>query len=147
MVLNLVADLARKADSHSRRALRPLHVSGGHFCLRVGPSYFRGKSNSPASCTLHGSINRLYKNNQWATFTRFCPQNGHRALPATEGTVRLYIGHLFKYDRFHGRSVERYVSAIRTRHAREEMTDPFASGHHIDLLRAFRHQNDQREEL
>jgi len=87
------------------------------------------------------------KTSQWVKFVRFCEQDGQEPLPASEGTLLSYLGHLFEEDRVHGRSVDHYISAIRTRHMREGFADPFATGHHVDLLRAFRFQDDQRGQL
>ena len=58
-----------------------------------------------------------------------------------------YIGNLFEENCIHGRSVDHYISAVRTRHFREGFEDPFSGNHHVDLVRAFRHQDDQRGEL
>jgi len=84
------------------------------------------------------------KSSQWTKFTNYCEQDGLRALPADEGTLLAYIGHLFEEDRVHGRSIDHYLSAIRTRHTREGLPDPFINNHHVDLVRAFRNQDDQR---
>jgi len=87
------------------------------------------------------------KTSQWLKFVRYCESDGHQPLPAAEGTVLSYIGYLFEEDRIHGRSIDHYLSAIRTRHNREGLQSPFVNNHHVDLVRAFRHQDERRGAL
>lgn len=58
-----------------------------------------------------------------------------------------YLGFLFEEDRVHSASLDHYLSAIRTRHAREDQPDPCTGPHQRDLIRAFRREDDARGAL
>ena len=153
MVRDVAANLPRLAGNTTRRRYSALHLraretsmgtsrrsrdTGARALQRHIASIVRDNASGVATVRLPRhclvSTTDRSRTSLLSKFARYCSKNGHETLPASEGTVLAYNGFLFEEGRGHRRSVEHYLSAVRTRHLREGLADPLTGRHHIDLI-------------
>lgn len=85
---------------------------------------------------------RVSYDGKWKRFEDFCNsiirdeygQKPRSALPASEATVMLYLGHLSREGKVSEQSLQPYISSINQRHADAGLPKP-ATGHFLGLLR------------